>query len=167
MRDNLEIVRANADSIGFTPHLSFHLFPPHWSGLFFSFQRRWMLVAQILKISAAYTVPPPEGFISPMTWGVESNVIERFAKAGVPRDKISFVRDTYWFNFPGRSSGLADMFRRFYGPVMNAFEAAEKGGRAGDLKKELDSLFEAQNADSGKGTTSIPATFLRVTVAVD
>lgn len=27
------------------------------------------LVAQILKISAAYAPPPPEGFISPMTWG--------------------------------------------------------------------------------------------------
>src|SRR5262249_47976262 len=28
------------------------------------------LVAQILKISSAYTPPPPEGFVSPMTWGV-------------------------------------------------------------------------------------------------
>jgi ubiquinone/menaquinone biosynthesis C-methylase UbiE len=37
------------------------------------------LVAQILKISSAYTPPPPEGFVSPMTWGVESHVIERFA----------------------------------------------------------------------------------------
>ena len=42
------------------------------------------LVAQILKISAAYTPPPPEGFVSPMTWGIESNVIERFGAAGVP-----------------------------------------------------------------------------------
>ena len=56
------------------------------------------LVAQILKISSAYSPPPPEGFVSPMTWGIESNVIERFAGAGIPQDKISFVRDTYTFN---------------------------------------------------------------------
>jgi hypothetical protein len=49
------------------------------------------LVAQILKISAAYSPPPPEGFVSPMTWGMESNVIERFDGAGVPKERISFV----------------------------------------------------------------------------
>src|SRR5207342_1373735 len=49
------------------------------------------LVAQILKISSAYTPPPPEGFVSPMTWGVEANVIERFAGAGIAADRISFV----------------------------------------------------------------------------
>lgn len=43
------------------------------------------LVAQILKISSSYSPPPPEGFISPMTWGVENNVIERFAGAGTYR----------------------------------------------------------------------------------
>ena len=64
------------------------------------------LVAQILKISSSYSPPPPEGFISPMTWGIESNVIERFAGAGVPKEKISFVRDTYTFNYPGAPSEL-------------------------------------------------------------
>src|SRR5207342_3072271 len=58
------------------------------------------LVAQILKISAAYSPPPPEGFVSPMTWGVESDVIERFEGAGVAKNQISFLRDTYTFNFP-------------------------------------------------------------------
>src|SRR5271169_5965285 len=58
------------------------------------------LVAQILKISSAYSPPPPEGFVSPMTWGIEGNVIERFGSAGVPKEKISFMRDTYTFNFP-------------------------------------------------------------------
>jgi SAM-dependent methyltransferase len=123
------------------------------------------LVAQILKISAAYTPPPPEGFISPMTWGVETNVIERFAGAGVPKDKVSFGRDTFTFNFPGAPSGLVDLFRRYYGPTMNAFEAAEKNGRADDLKNELDDLFQSQNKSPRKDATSIPATFLRVTVA--
>jgi hypothetical protein len=93
------------------------------------------LVAQILKISAAYSPPLPQGFISPMTWGIEGNVIERFAAAGVPKESISFVRDTYSFNFPGPPSEFVDVFRKNYGPTMNAFEAAEKNSRAGDLQK--------------------------------
>jgi ubiquinone/menaquinone biosynthesis C-methylase UbiE len=122
------------------------------------------LVAQILKISSNYTPPPPEGFVSPMTWGVESNVIERFAAGGVPAKNISFVWDTFTFNFPGTPSAFADEFRKYYGPTMTAFEAAEKKGRAADLKKELEELFDTQNKN--QDTTSIPATFLRVTVTV-
>ena len=124
------------------------------------------LVAQILKISSAYTPPPPEGFVSPMTWGIESNVIERFASAGVPAEKISFARDTFTFNYPSPPSVLVDEFRKYYGPTMNAFEAAEKNGRAADLQDELETLFNSQNKSPSKDATSIPATFLRVTVEV-
>src|SRR6185436_2843410 len=99
------------------------------------------LVAQILKISSAYSPPPPEGFISPMTWGVDSNVIERFGGAGIQKDKISFARDTYTFNFPGEPAAFVEAFRNYYGPTMNAFDAAAKNGRAGDLQKELEALF--------------------------
>jgi len=120
------------------------------------------LVAQILKISSNYTPPPPEGFVSPMTWGIENNVIERFTAAGIPKENISFARDTFTFNFPGSPSAFVDAFRKYYGPTMNAFEAAEKQGRAAQLQKELEELFNRQNK-SGNGT-SIPATFLRVTV---
>jgi hypothetical protein len=87
------------------------------------------LVAQILKISSSYSPPPPEGFVSPMTWGVEDNVIERFVAAGVPEDKILFERDTYTFNFPAAPSELVAVFRAYYGPTMNAFEAAAADGR--------------------------------------
>ncbi len=124
------------------------------------------LVAQILKIAAAYTPPPPEGFVSPMTWGVEANVVERFAGAGVAKDKVSFLRDTYTFNYPGTPTEFVDAFRNYYGPTMNAFEAADKNGRAGELKKEMDALFESKNTSANKAKTSIPATFLRVTVSV-
>ena len=125
------------------------------------------LVAQILKISAAYSPPPPEGFVSPMTWGIENNVIERFAKAGVPKENVSFVKDTYTFNFAGTPSEFVDAFRKFYGPTMNAFDAAEKNGRAADLEKELKTLFNNHNKSPSNDVTSIPATFLRVTVAVN
>ena len=123
------------------------------------------LVAQILKISSSYSPPPPEGFISPMTWGIEANVIERFAAAGVPTAQMSFVRDTYTFNFPSAPSELVAEFRKYYGPTMTAFEAAEKNGRAADLEQELEVLFNRQNESPSKDATSIPATFLRVTVA--
>src|SRR5262249_38498158 len=119
------------------------------------------LVAQILKISSNYT-PPPKGFVSPMTWGVESNVIERFTAVGIPEENISFARDTFVFNFPGTPAQFVDAFRKYYGPTMNAFEAAEKQGKADELQKQLEELFESQNK-SEEGT-SIPATFLRVTV---
>ncbi|HEV8417508.1 MAG TPA: class I SAM-dependent methyltransferase [Candidatus Udaeobacter sp.] len=131
------------------------------------------LVAQILKISSNYTPPPPEGFVSPMTWGVENNVIERFTAAGIPKENISFARDTFTFNFPGTPEAFVDAFRKYYGPTMNAFEAAEKQGKADELQKQLEELFSSQN-DAARGRavsnsqqgTSIPATFLRVTVEV-
>lgn len=122
------------------------------------------LVAQILKISSAYTPPPPEGFISPMLWGVESNVIERFTAAGVPQENISFIRDTFTFNAPYGPKELVSRFKDYYGPTMNAFEAAEKNGKAADLQRELEDLFVSQNQSGDNNSTSIPATFLRVTV---
>ena len=123
------------------------------------------LVAQILKISSAYSPPPPEGFVSPMTWGVESHVLERFGAAGVPKEKVAFARDTYTFHFPGTPVEFVDAFRTYYGPTMNAFDAAQKNGRADDLKRELDALFTSQNKSGSGSSTSIPATFLRVTVS--
>jgi len=122
-------------------------------------------VSQLLKISSAFTPPPPEGFVSPMTWGVDAHVIERFGQAGVPKEKISTVKDTFHFISPRKSpADLIESFRRFYGPTMNAFEAAEKSGKVEELHKQLLELANAQNTDTGG--TSIPATFLRVTVSV-
>ena len=124
------------------------------------------LVAQILRISSAFTPPPPEGFVSPMMWGIESHVLERFTGAGARAQNISFERNTFSFKHAGRPAGLLDAFQSFYGPTMNAFEAAEKDGRAVDLRRELESLFLSQNRSTDPGATSIPATFLRVTVTV-
>lgn len=122
------------------------------------------LVASILKISAAYTPPPPEGFVSPMLWGSEDHVVERFAGAGTARDHITFQRDTYTFNFPGAPSAFVNTFASFYGPTMNAFAAAEANGKQDALRGELEALFAAQNKSGRSDFTSCPATFLRVTV---
>ena len=123
-------------------------------------------VAQVLKISSAFTPPPPEGFVSPMTWGVETHIAERFGQASVPRENISMVKDTYHFIAPDKDPmHVIGTFRRFYGPTMNAFEAAEKNGKEEELHNQLLELAKAQNKDSNGGTF-IPATFLRVTVCV-
>jgi ubiquinone/menaquinone biosynthesis C-methylase UbiE len=124
------------------------------------------LVAQILKISSAYSPPPPEGFVSPMTWGVEDNVVERFTAAGVAPEHVSCERDTYSFQFPGPPEELVAQFRAYYGPTMNAFEAASADGREGELAAELEALFERENTSPSADSTSIAATFLRVTVTV-
>jgi SAM-dependent methyltransferase len=124
------------------------------------------LVAQILKISSAYTPAPPEGFVSPMLWGVESHVTERFEKAGIAPGNISFVRDTYTFIAPYSPSHFLATFRTYYGPTMNAFEAAEKNGKTVQLQSELEGLFSSQNKSADANKTSIPATFLQVTVLV-
>jgi SAM-dependent methyltransferase len=120
------------------------------------------LVAQILRISASYSPPPPDGFVSPMTWGVEDEVVERFTAAGIPEEQISFERDTYTFNYPGSPSELVAAFRSYYGPTMNAFDAAASNSREDELQAELETLFDEQNTSDE--ATSIPATFLRVTV---
>lgn len=122
------------------------------------------VVAQILKISSAYTPPPPEGFISPMTWGIESNVVERFGQAGIPKERITCEKDTFTFVASCSPTDLVGLFQQFYGPTMNAFEAAEKNGKSAALQQELTELFKSQNKATSPNSTSIPATYLRVTV---
>jgi len=123
-------------------------------------------VAQLLRVSASYSPPPPEGFISPVTWGVEENVVERFGAAGIPAERISCERDTYLFTFDGTPSEYLDEFRRYYGPTMNAYAAAAASGREDELHAELDALINEKNTSSSDDVTVVPAVFLRVTVSV-
>src|SRR5499426_572218 len=123
-------------------------------------------VSQVLKISSAFTPPPPEGFVSPMTWGVDTHIIERFGQAGVPKEKISMVKDTYYFASPDKSPAqFIELFEKFYGPTMNAVEAAQKSGKAEELHDQLVELANSQNKSKDAGTF-IPATFMRVTVSL-
>ncbi|MGN7932559.1 class I SAM-dependent methyltransferase [Sphingopyxis sp. 22461] len=121
------------------------------------------LIAHVLKISAAYTPPPPEGFVSPVTWGQEEAVRERFAAAGIAQDRISCERATYTFRYAGSPREFLAIFRDYYGPTMNAFAAAEASGRRAELQTELEQLFERENR-GGADRTEIPATYLKVTV---
>ncbi len=109
------------------------------------------LVAQILKISSAYSPPPPEGFVSPVTWGVVDDVVERFTAAGIPASKIACEPDTFVFEAPVSPTEYLTWFRDYYGPTMNVFEAAASNGRADELFAELDALFNAQNTSGQPG----------------
>ncbi|MRX70433.1 Methyltransferase domain-containing protein [Flavobacterium resistens] len=124
------------------------------------------LVAQILKISSEFTPPPPEGFVSPMLWGIEDNVIERFTNAGVPKENISFERETFTFKAAFPPSEWLDRLKNYYGPTMNAFEAAEQNGKTSDLYAKLEGLVNSQNQSNDENSTLIPATYLHVTVLV-
>ncbi len=123
-------------------------------------------VAQLLRVSTAYSPPPPEGFVSPMTWGVEENVLERFGAAGIPAENIACERTMFLFETPRTPSEYLADFRDYYGPTMNAYAAAAADGREAELHAELEALVNEHNtAGSGAGTR-IEAAYLRVTVAV-
>ncbi len=121
------------------------------------------LIAQILKISAAYTPPPPDGFVSPVSWGLETTVRKRFGAAGVPAEAVACERADWTFGLDAPPGQLLERFRRYCGPTMNAFDAAERDGRAEALDAELRALFEGQNRGSAE-TTEITATYLKITV---
>ncbi len=87
------------------------------------------------------------------------------AARALRRQNISCERATYVFNFQGSPNEFVAAFRDYYGPTMNAFEAAGKNGKAADLQRELEELFAAQNKSGSTDKTSIPATYLRVTVS--
>lgn len=124
------------------------------------------LVAQLLKISASYSPPPPEGFISPLSWGLEPNVVERFGQSGIPAGQIECNRQTFTFEHSGPPSEFLATMRNYYGPTMNAYAAAEANGSGADLQHELEELFAAQNIAPTPDTTVIPATYLEVIVGV-
>ena len=121
-------------------------------------------VSQVLRISAAFVPPPPEGFVSPMTWGVESHILERFGKAGVAEKNISMAKDTFFFSAPITDEALIDLFKTYYGPTMNAFDAAAKTGRDQELLQQLVDLARSQNTATDGGVR-IGATFMKVTVS--
>jgi hypothetical protein len=121
-------------------------------------------VSQLLKISAAFTPPPPEGFVSPMTWGVESHIVERFGGAGIPKERVSMVKDTFLFETSASPEAFIEDFRKYYGPTMNAYEAAGKNGKTEELHRQIVELATKENRRKGGGT-SIAATFMRITVS--
>src|SRR3954452_17693075 len=63
------------------------------------------LVAQILRICSTYAPPPPNS-VSPVLWGKDDEVRERFGAAGIPSDAITCDPDTWTFRAPGTSGAF-------------------------------------------------------------
>ena len=123
-------------------------------------------ISQVLKICARFSPSPPQGFISPLAWGCETNVHGRFAAAGVLPERIACSRETYVFRAPIAPEALIAVMRDYYGPAMNAFEAATQAGNVQRLQRELEALANAHNTSTRPDATTIPATFLKVVVSL-
>lgn len=93
-------------------------------------------------------------------------MVDRFAQAGVARGDIACEPKTFSFAYPGPPAAFLDEFIHFYGPTMNAVEAADQAGRGDALRQELRALFERQNTSGTNDASAISATFLQVTVRV-
>ena len=119
-------------------------------------------VSQLLKISAAYLPRAAGGFESDDV-GVESHIVERFGKAGVAKENILMVRDQVLFCFGGEGGGkVIEMFRRFYGPTVNAFERRRRVGGWGSCRSSFWN-WRRSTIRAGGGT-EVAATFMRVSV---
>lgn len=123
------------------------------------------LVAQILRIASAFTPPPPAGLVSPMPWGDEAVVRERFKTAGVRPETIMCTRGEWRFRYGGPPEAFLRLFRDWYGPTMNAYAAAKAAAREDKLHAQLSALFSEQNRAAGPGSEYV-ATYLRVEVPV-
>lgn len=123
-------------------------------------------ISQVLKICARFSLPPPDGIVSPLAWGGESTVRARFGAAGVPPGQIACARETYLFRAPIEPAAFIAVLRDYYGPAMNAFEAAAQACKDDALQRELEALARAHNTSARPDTTVIPASFLKVTVSL-
>jgi SAM-dependent methyltransferase len=121
-------------------------------------------VSQLLKISSSFMPPPPEGFVSPMTWGVDSHVFERFAQAGVRKEKSPWSRTAGTLRRRTKSSAGHGIF---YSILWPNDECRRSGAKTGKLDELHGQLLELRNLGrirlSPVAAPSIPATFLRVT----
>lgn len=121
------------------------------------------MISQLLKISGIYN-PPPEGFISPALWGKEEVVVERFGKAGIPKENISFEKRVFTFEGNFSAEEFLQRFKKYYGPTMNAFDTASKNDKSDQLYNELLDLFEDHNESEDQDKTLVHANYLQVTV---
>ena len=112
---------------------------------------------------------------------IASNLVEagnkRAAEAGLANCRF---QEGDASDLQGLASGSFDLVVTIFGAMFapRPFDVAKemvrdqaggpqkKMGRSEELRKELEALFQSQNKSSNKGATSIPATFLRVTVQV-
>lgn len=116
-------------------------------------------IGQMFKTTSAH-VPPPPGMTSPVLWGVEETVRERFgegiSKLDTKLQKITWV-------FPFSPAEVVEHFRLYYGPTQKAFGALDEEKQAA-LRKDLEELWATHN-QATDGTTRVDADYLEVVAA--
>ncbi len=113
-------------------------------------------IGQMFKTTAAHA--PPPNIPSPLLWGDEATVRERFR--GVA--EIELTRRMISFRLPMTPEQTVDYFRAWYGPTLRAFAALDAGGQAA-LKRDLTQLWEQHNRATD-GTTHVESEYLEVTL---
>lgn len=113
-------------------------------------------VGQMFKTFARFIAPP--GMPSPVLWGDESTVQDRF---GLHLADLRMTRVNYCFDYPFSPADVVEFFRLNYGPATRAFASLEPQERE-ELRSELVSLWSAKNKTSNPGRTLVDAEYLQV-----
>jgi ubiquinone/menaquinone biosynthesis C-methylase UbiE len=115
-------------------------------------------IGQLFKVVGQHVAPPP-ALTSPSRWGVEDHLDSLFGAAAsdihtTPRDfMFRYQSPEHW----------VDVFRRWYGPVLKAFEALPDHAGKHRLAQDLLSLVRRFNR-SGDSTMVVPAEYLEVVI---
>jgi SAM-dependent methyltransferase len=113
-------------------------------------------VGTMFKTFARFIAPP--GMPSPVLWGDESVVRERFG-GGVSH--LRLTRINYRFDYPFSPAGVVEFFREYYGPATRAFAALEEADRS-KLRGELVDLWSLHNQANDGSHTIVDAEYLEV-----
>jgi ubiquinone/menaquinone biosynthesis C-methylase UbiE len=113
-------------------------------------------IGQMFKITSSH-IPPPPGMTSPVLWGVEEKVRERFGE-GISKVETRLQKVTWVFPFS--PAEVVEHFRLYYGPAQKAMGALDEQKGAA-LRKDLEELFTTHN-QATDGTTRVEAEYLEV-----
>jgi SAM-dependent methyltransferase len=113
-------------------------------------------VGQLFKIMGKH-VPPPPLMPSPLLWGSEPTVRERF-QAGV--SELKLTKRQYPFYYPFPPAEVMEFYRTNYGPTNRAFASLDPDRQAA-LRQDLEQLWIQHNRATD-GTTEYDAEYLEV-----
>lgn len=103
-------------------------------------------------------VPPPSFIPSPLLWGNEETVRQRFG-AGVTNLKVTHYK--YPLRYPFSPSKVVDFFNEYYGPTVRAYGSLQDAGKKA-LHDDLTALWTRGNTATD-GTTLVPGEYIEVT----
>jgi len=117
-------------------------------------------VGQMFKTIGAL-VPPPPIMPSPLLWGDEATLRERFG-SGVSELSVRPVMIEFRFDNIAPAD-VVEFWRRYYGPTQRAFEAlADDAAKQTALRGALEKLWTTNNRASTRGSTRVESEYLEV-----